>query len=69
LATAFSIPISSSQVGRGGTQQLGLLAQAPTGLAKLVTAYGLAAIVGAVSFGECRWYAAALGQCTLFYMA
>jgi hypothetical protein len=69
LATAFSIPISSSQVGRGGTQLLGLLAQAPTGLAKLVTAYGLATIVGAASFGERRWYAAARGQCTLFDVA
>jgi hypothetical protein len=58
-----------SQVCRGRTQLLGLLAQAPTGLAKLVTAIGLAAIVGAVSFGERRWNAAAPGQCTLFDFA
>jgi hypothetical protein len=48
---------------------LGLLAQAQTGLVKLVTAIGLAAIVGAVSFGERRWNAAAPGQCTLFDFA
>jgi hypothetical protein len=58
-----------SQVCRGRTQLLGLLAQAPIGLAKLVTAYGLAAIVGAVSFGERRWNAAAPGQFTLFDFA
>jgi hypothetical protein len=69
LATDFSITISSSQVCRGGTQLLGLLAQAPTGLVKLVAAIGLAAIVGAVSFGERRWYAAAPGQCILFHFA
>ena len=69
LATDFSITISSSQVCRGETQLPGLLVQAPTGLAKLVPAIGLAAIVGAVSFGERRWYAAAPGQCILFHFA
>ena len=39
------------------------------GLAKLLTAISLAVIVGAVGFGERRWYAAAPGRCTLFDFA
>jgi hypothetical protein len=54
LATDFSITIPLSQVYRGRTQLLGLLAHVTNGLVKLVTAIGWAAIVSAVSFGERR---------------